>query len=533
MFNKININYVFFYIVLITASIILYHFQYNSIRLPYFDGSHHFSEMINYAIRLKNDPLTTLISLWKSSPELFFSYTVMSVINTLFSYNRSTIIIVYLFLLLLLFVYTYTFTNKNLKQAAIVFSFLLTSTILLRNTGGILDNRIDIISIFLFSFSLILLLQNKFHHSLFLLLLASFFKSSMLFLAFPVMLYLLYQISADFRQNIKHNLIKTIPLFLMLYIYMDNILLKSISYNLMSTGGSSAGSSLFLYFSKFYTYIMQDLFYYAFFLVQDPFFVFSSLYLLICLFKTEERSHKKLIVMYLLLLTWSYFLLTSNPLHERVLLIWFYPVYIFGILITFRIYQKNHFNHRVILALFLIQLCLIIVNNRYSSDWDQPYFVKATQDIKNQAQELSHYLDKNTTNSNIAIFVNFLSNHGPISHNYDVYRVLLHENLIHQREILGWELATYSDDWKKEFKKHTHSKDRIILILQQKPMGIAQQNNPQIYGAEIYNSWISYQKLNPECMEKIVNDITLPHVESRSVYEFNNTKQCLERLFND
>lgn len=530
MINKLHINYLFIYIALITAYIVLYHFQYNDIRLPYFDGSHHFAEMINYAIQLNSDPLNALKSLWESSPELFFSYTLIAFLNNIFCYDRNTIILIYLFLLLVLFVVTYIYTGNNFKYALLIFTFLITSTILLSNTGGLLDNRIDIISILLFSISLIMLLQSKFYNALLLIMLAAFFKSSMLFLAFPVMLYLIYKISINIKQINKFDLFKIVVIVCSIYVYIDYILLKSISYNLMSTGGSGAGNSLQLYLSKMYLYLSQDFLFYAKFLIQDSLFSLSFIYLCINLFFVNEKSNKILIIMYILLFIWSYFLLTSNPLHEKVLLIWFYPVYLFGIFLVFKIYKQHHVNYFILFIILLIQIYALIIKNKYPEEWKQPYYKQATLDITQQTKELSTYLDRDKKETDMIVFVNFLSNHGPVSYNYDVYRVLLHENLKYNRKIEGWELSSYSENWKEEFHKYILGKDKVILILQENPMGIPQNNNPQIYGKDIYNSLISYQKEYPECMKKIVNDITLPHIKTRTIYEFTNNEKCLRLL---
>lgn len=530
--RRYNFYYIFVYIALLVTYIITYHIQYNDIRLPYFDGSHHFSELINYTISLGNEPFRAIISLWQSSPELFLSYTLISVFNNILFIDRNIITVIYILLLLFLFISVYTLTDKTLKKTLIVFTFLVTSTILISNTGGLLDSRIDVISILLFSISLIMLLQGKFYNSLLMIMLASFFKSSMIFLAFPVILYLTYKIFVGIKQININNIIKIIVILCLIYIYIDSILLKSISYNLMSTGGSGAGNSLLLYINKIYLYLSQDFLFYGKYLIQDAFFSLSFIYIFINLFFIEDKANKKLIIMYILFFLWTYFLLTSNPLHERVLLIWFYPVYLFGILVIFKLNKKYYVNFFILFIIFFIQISAIIINNKYPQEWKQEYYYQATQNIKEQSKELSVYLDKEQNNSDTIIFVNFLSNHGPVSYNYDVYRVLLHENLKYSRKIYGWELSTYSENWKDEFKKYIVGMQKIILILQEEPMGIPQDNNPQRYGKDIYNSFVLYASSNKECVRKVAKDITLPHIKTRSIYEFLPSKKCLISLEN-
>lgn len=532
--HKIKNNYIFGYIALIAVCIVMYHFKHNSIRLPYFDGSHHFAEQINYAESLKEEPVHALNALWSTSPELSFSYTLLAAFNNLMSCSRNTITAIYFVLLAILFLGVYRFSENNIRRTVLIYACAISSTILLSNKGGLLDSRIDIISILIFSLSLILLLRKKFCEALLILLIAAFFKSSMLFLALPVMIYLLYKVARDCRKINLIKIVQIVSIICLAYSYIDNIFLRSISYNLMSTGGGGAGSSFILYLTRIYSYISQDFLFYGRFLVRDAVFSSSFVYLFGYLLLSKDKSNKKLIIMYLLFFVWTYLLMTSNPLHERVLLIWFYPVYLFGIFMVFKVLKKEHVNFCVFSIIFLIQISVIAVQGRFPSEWNKAYYEQATLDIKGQAKALSEHLDSDKINTDVIIFVNFLSNHGPVSYNYDVYRVLLHENLEFSRRIYGWELGSYSDNWEDEFKSHIKGKDKVILILQENPMGIPQENNPQKYGEHIYNKIKTFIETDSgNVLREIVEPIDLPHIGRRYIYEFNNSEQSIAKLFSE
>jgi len=524
-------NFLLMYILLFGIYIVSYNIYYTSIRLPYFDGSHHFSELMNYALAMQNDFFQAVYTTWHTSPELFAQYTLIGTLSNLFCYDRSIFLVIYLMLLVWLFWKVYCYSHKNIQQGLLLYILLITSTMLLSNKGGVLDTRIDVIAIMLFGLAILEIFNKNSIYAFFLTIIAMFLKSSMLFLAIPFLFYISYQIIISFKDYTKSEYIKLGLSGSLLFVYLYKILLKSIAYNLMSTGGESAESSLLIYFSKLYQYISQDFYFYRNFLIQSPLFVSVIVYLFIkFLLKSTSKNDKKAIVAFFIFFMWTYFLLTSNPVHERVLLIWFYPTCFFGILIVFRLIEKNKLTNIMIVSLLIIELLYIVLQNRYPYEWKKYYYNEATNNIKQQSSQIVEHLNKNPASTDILLLVNFLSNHGPVSYNYDVYRVLLHENLEQKREILGWELSTYSADWRIEILKYLKDKQNVIFILQENPMGIPQENNPQKYGQSNYNELIDFTKKNTECMFQIAAEIVLPHVGKRLVYEFKNTDNCLDKL---
>lgn len=524
-------NFFIFYILLLGIYLVTYNLYYTSIRLPYFDGSHHFSELMNYALAMRSNFFQSLYNMWSTSPELFAQYTLIGTLSNLLFYDRSIFLVIYLMLLVWLFWKVYCYSNKNIQQGLMLYILLVTSTILLSSKGGVLDTRIDVIAIVLFCFAIIEIFNKNTSNALLFTIISMFLKSSMLFLAMPFLLYISYQILINLKNYTKLEYIQLGLSLSLLCIYLYKILLKSIAYNLMSTGGENAESSLLIYFEKLYQYISQDFYFYGKFLIQDPLFVAIVTYLFVkLLLKSTSRNSKKVILAFFIFFIWTYFLLTSNPVHERVLLIWFYPAYFFGVLIVFRLIEKNKLINIIIVSFLVVQVMSIVLQNRYPNEWKKNYYNQSTNNIKQQVSQIVEHLNKNQESNDILILVNFLSNHGPVSYNYDVYRVLLHEKLDQKREILGWELSTYSSDWKSEIMKYIKNNQTIVFILQEYPMGIPQVNNPQKYGQSNYNELIDFTKRNPECMLQIADVISLPHVGNRIVYEFNNNDECSNKL---
>lgn len=524
-------NFFIIFILLLGVYLVTYNVYYTSIRLPYFDGSHHYSELMNYALAIQNNFYIAMTTMWNSSPELFAQYTLIGTLSNLLFYDRSIFLVIYLMLLVWLFWKVYCYRNKNIQQGLMLYILLVTSTILLSNKGGFLDTRIDVIAIVLFCFAIVEIFNKNTSNALLFTIISMFLKSSMLFLAMPFLLYISYQIIINFKENRISEYIKLGLSLSLLCIYLYKILLKSIAYNLMSTGGENAESSLLIYFEKLYQYISQDFYFYGKFLIQDPLFVAIVTYLFVkLLLKSTSIDNKKAIFAFFIFFIWTYFLLTSNPVHERVLLIWFYPAYFFGVLIVFRLIGKNKLTNMIIVSLLLLQVISIVWQNRYPNEWKKDYYNQATNNIKQQSSQIVEHLNKNQESNDILILVNFLSNHGPVSYNYDVYRVLLHEKLDQKREILGWELSTYGADWRSEVSKYIKDEQFILFILQENPMGIPQENNPQKYGQSNYNELIDFKERNPECILQISDKISLPHVGGRVAYEFQNTDNCIKKL---
>lgn len=524
-------NFLLIYVLFLGVYVITYNLYYLSIRLPYFDGSHHFSELMNYALAMQDDFFKSLYSFWNLSPELFAQYTLIGILSNLLFYDRNIFLVIYFILLSWLFWKIFCYCQKNLQQGLLLYVLLVTSTMLISSKGGVLDTRIDVITIIFFSFAILEMFNKNTLNALLLTIIAMFLKSSMLFLAMPFLLYMSYKILINLKQYTKFEYIKLGLSGLLLFVYLNKILLKSIAYNLMSTGGENAESSLLIYFEKFYQFISQDFYFYTKLLIQDPLFIVVLVYLFIKLFlKSTSIDNKKLILSFFIFFIWTYFLLTSNPVHEKVLLIWFYPIHFFGVLILSHLVEKNKLGNIIIVTLLIVQALWLVFQNRYPNEWKKDYYIEATNNIKKQSSQIVAYLNKNKESTDVLILVNFLSNHGPVSYNYDVYRVLLHENLEQKRKILGWELSTYSDDWKNEVARYIKSKQNIIFILQENPMSIPQENNPQKYGQSNYNELIDFTKRNPECMLQLADKVSLPHIGSRVIYELQNTDNCIERL---
>jgi hypothetical protein len=525
-FNK-NVLLAFFSMMLFTYACI-YLIAYINVRLPYFDGSHHFSELMNYALLMQNDFFHALKNLWVSSPELFAQYTLISILSNVFFYDRTIFLIIYFGLFLILLWKTYFYSNKNFQ---ILYILLVTSTMLLSYQGGILDSRIDAVGILIFSFAIISVLKHDNINAFLLIVIAVFFKSSMLFLATPFIVYVFWKIIFSLNRCTKYSYVKFGLSIGLLSVYFYKIFIKSISYNLMSTGGANAESSLLIYFSKLYQYITQDFYFYGKFLLQDPLFVIITLYLFVKLLMPSTRQdNQKLILSYFAFFVWTYLLMTSNPIHERVLLIWFYPLHFFGVLIASSLVDKTRLIDFIIVLLIILQSILIVLYNKYPSEWKKDYYTNSTKSIKQQTNQIAEFLDSQKDSKSILILVNFLSNHGPVSYNYDVYRVLLHENLRDKKQIHGWELSTYGSNWKSEVTKLIKQNQNIIFILQESPMGIPQVNNPQKYGQSNYLELLDFQTRHPECMIPITNEILLPHMGTRTVYFFYQTDICMNKL---
>jgi hypothetical protein len=486
---------------------------------------------MNYALAIQDNFYRAVITMWDSSPELFGQYTLIATLSNLLFYDRSIFLVIYFVLLIWLFWKIYCYSQKNLQQGLLLYVFLITSTIFLSSKGGVLDTRIDVIAIILFCFAILEIFNKNTLNGLLFTIIAMFLKSSMLFLAMPFLLYMSYKILINLKQYTKFEYIKLGLSGLLLFVYSYKILLKSIAYNLMSTGGENAESSLLIYFEKLYQFISQDFYFYGKFLIQDPLLIVVLAYLFVkLLLKSTSIDNKKLILVFFIFFAWSYFLLTSNPVHERVLLIWFYPVYFFGVLIVFRLLERNKMINIIIVILLIAQALWIVFQNRYPNEWKKDYYIEATNNIKKQSSQIVTHLNKNKESNDILILVNFLSNHGPVSYNYDVYRVLLHEELKQKRGILGWELSSYGIDWRNEVSKYIKDEQIILIILQENPLGIPHENNPQKYGQSNYNELMDFKKRNPECLLQIADKISLPHVNGRVVYEFQNTDNCIKKL---
>ena len=232
-------NVLYIFIVIILIYIMFKFINYIHIRLPYFDGSHHFSELMNYALAMRDNFYRALITMWDSSPELFGQYTLIAIFSNLLFYARSIFLVIYLMLLVSLFWKVYCYSNKNIQQGLMLYILLVTSTILVSSKGGVLDTRIDVIAIILFCFAILEIFNKNTLNALLFTIIAMFLKSSMLFLSIPFLLYMSYKNLINLKQYTKFEYIKLGLSGVLLFVYLYKILLKSIAYNLMSTGGEN------------------------------------------------------------------------------------------------------------------------------------------------------------------------------------------------------------------------------------------------------------------------------------------------------
>lgn len=509
--------------------------------IPWHDGSHHFTLAANLFNHLSSGDFEYYLESLRNFPELILTYSILNLAFLLVGgVKQAAIPFVYtLFFILIVLSYFLSISKRERHTKSLLFTIVfILSGIYTTQAGGALDTRVDILSASAGAISLLFITSRNFYFGILFFLFASFLKGAAFFLILPMLLigiaieYLKEKITLDW--NLKF-LLKSISIAIPLLIFFKVLLASVLSYNLMQTGGSNLESRVQIFISNVNQYLIGGFGYYYKVLKENTNVVFIFLGIILAVLYSIWQKNKKLILsgfFVFFCISYSYVLMTMSPLKSGVLIIWFLPCTIVASIFFTDFIFKIRYNKYLILALLSITFIVLYkIPRKYNIPED--YLQLARNNIHQQASEIAIQLDEKYPSRFVkgVVFVNFLSAHGVISYNYDSYTNLIHKKVKKAKiDLAGWELATYSKEWKKEIERFKDY-DLILLILQEEPMGIPATNTPQKYGREVYLELEKSRKEKPSCFTKITNTIDLPHIGKRDTYLFSNVPDCKAILF--
>jgi hypothetical protein len=509
--------------------------------IPWHDGSHHFTLAANLFSHMRAGDYSNWLEAARNSPELLFAYTIFNFAFALLGgVKHEAIPLVYgFFFVLLVVIYSISLRSKDRSVKTLLFTTLfILSGLYTTAAGGAFDTRIDLLSASAGALSLVLVVNRKFYFAILFFLLAAFLKGAAFFLILPMLALGIFIEYFKEKIEVKWNLkfaLQSISLAIPFLIFVKVLLASVLSYNLMKTGGSNLESRMEIFISNLNQYLIGGFSYYFTALRENSKTVYMYGGVLILFAASVFLKNKKLIlsgVFVFLSLIYSYLLMTMSPLKSTVLIIWFLPCLMIALVfLTDFIYQTKNKEYLITILFLLSIIVLYKIPQKYKIPED--YLQAARSNIQKQTGEIAIKLDQKFENRFVkgAVFVNFLSAHGVISYNYDTYTSLIHKRVKSAKlDLAGWELATYSKEWKAEIEKY-RDYELILLVLQEEPMGIPAENVPQKFGREIYLELEKSIQKNPNCFEKVADTIDLPHIKKRDAYFFSNTLDCKSILF--
>jgi hypothetical protein len=150
-----------------------------------------------------------------------------------------------------------------------------------------------------------------------------------------------------------------------------------------------------------------------------------------------------------------------------------------------------------------------------------------------QADAIAAALDSRFAESHMRVTIinNFLTGDGPLVHNYDAYRVLLHERLRRAQLIIdGWELGTFSPNWQPELAAH-RSSPQTLFLLQEASSALGTDNAPQRASTSVWEFFQKLRTANPTCFEQLAEPIELPNVGQQQVFLLSDAPECRTAVF--
>jgi hypothetical protein len=180
----------------------------------------------------------------------------------------------------------------------------------------------------------------------------------------------------------------------------------------------------------------------------------------------ERRPQLRLAAFGALFLALTYLLFSAHPLKSQVLIVWFAPSAWILALASSEVLPLR----RPGLASALTGLALVTQLVRVADRLpfvQQPELRGEFEGLRRHAEEIGRALQSRALEGGtVRLVTNFLWARDPsLSYNYDAYRVLLFESMGRRTPRLeGWELGTWSDDWRAELARFPSSEWFLAVI---------------------------------------------------------------------
>lgn len=368
-------------------------------------------------------------------------------------------------------------TQQSRFKYQVSWLFVLLFAPLIWRAGGLLDQRIDPLSVLLLIPVLVCIFEARFFVAVVFSFLAVLAKG----VALPLVIIIwasailagLIPFGAlvrDLPKTWKKVAVEWVIFVGASFFYLQHFLESVVSYNLMAVSASNSTESplwIFIKASASQIYKSRD-FYFFTLLKSHPFVILA----LICavmglLMRQGDVKTKRLNIFGVIFFTSTYLLFSAHPIKSAVLVVWFVPA-IWALVsgldfarIPTRI-SKNASLRNACLGGSL--LWLLFINYGHSEIRMSPDSRSHWLSIQNQADKIAVALKENGSKK-VRVLTNFLWGMPNVSYNYDAFRVLLFERLGRDSpNFAGWEIGTYSSNWRKELGMFPADETLLFLL---------------------------------------------------------------------
>lgn len=425
-------------------------------------------------------------------------------------------------------------TQQRRLKYQISWLFVLLFTPLIWRVGGLLDQRFDPFSVLLLIPVLVCIFEARFFVAVVFSFLAVLAKG----VALPVVIIIwasailagLIPFGALVRElpkTWKKVAIEWVVFVGASFFYFRYFLESVVSYNLMAVSTSnSAESPLWVFIKASASQINASRDFYFFTLLKShP----IAMVVLICavmglLMRQGDVKIKRLNMFGVIFFTSTYLLFSAHPIKSSVLAVWFVPA-IWALVsgldfarIPARL-SENMLLKNACLGGSL--LWLLFINYGHSEIRMSPDSRLHWLSIQNQADKIAGALKANGSKK-VRVLTNFLWGIPNVSYNYDAFRVLLFERLGRDSpNLAGWEIGTYSSDWRKELGMFPADETLLFLLSAEGAdevhhLKIARQMTSEVLGA-----------VNPACEIDLGYQEILPIVgRMRAFVVDTSLKEC-------
>jgi|JI10StandDraft_1071094.scaffolds.fasta_scaffold65309_2 hypothetical protein len=544
--NKLRAESIFlFFFFLFLTILFLYVWNYHTYtqkhKLPDYDGNRHIAIVSNFIFGLTHLDYTSF-DFDKNSINLF-SYFYLALSFFIVGIGNSGFAFAYLVCLVIILFFTYSIHAKDFRKTSFSYLVLLLTGIVLSNIGGVFDLRLDFFSVTACIGCVSCLLQKRILSSIIYFFIAALFKGAAFFLLLPILifyfLYLTFQKSIDFNKD-KTTVFKISLILLLGVLFFYLSFWSSINYNLMGAGGKTTTERISLFFINIKDYFTDYLFYYneilsreyfIFFLVSFPFLKIINLFIL------NRKITEGFFLESIGFILFSYLLLTANPLHSNVLIIWLLPsIFLFIIAFTEDLFLilKNFVRvKKKSLHIAILFGYVFLIYHQYNYLYKKE-ISKDVESIFFQTKGISEYLKKEETfqNKKIVFLSNFASSENQIPNYSDTYRALVQKEFsIPPVHIEADEFVSFEGDyWDVVFWKNYFSYDEMFLLLQENPEGTPSNHRVQKIGKFLFDFFLKQMKNNPSCFTEIVNPIFLDKIGERKIVRIQKNTLCINSL---
>lgn len=296
-----------------------------------------------------------------------------------------------------------------------------------------------------------------------------------------------------------------------LWLYLPGVT----SYNLMVIQAPTGLGKAVLFFRSAAGAVWTSRYFYPSNLLhRTPVFVLLMLGAAAVAIRLEETGSRRPALFGALALVLTYLLFSAHPLKSDVFIVWFAPAAVILALACTHAFPPGRIGLASAIAVIALALQLALVARGLPlvrQPAVRPEFVAFRRHVGGLSRALLAYdLERGT----VRLVTNVLWLRDPsLAYNYDAYRVLLFESMGRRAPRLeGWELGTWSDDWRGELARLPASEWFLSVIAVGSEDYVHHRGRARVLAAEFT------AVVNPACQVPLADSLASPALGTIKVY---------------